>query len=217
MNKIKKGVYDVPLVFSESLKQQETVLKQTIINAQKRIVEFAKKYDFLPLVEPSFMERAEIFNTQEELKECLMTVLDFKGNIELPETFSAALENKVLMSLSPEAYRNIYPIEGGDPLGFERLLTHEMAHRLHVRILNGNEEAMGPTWFFEGFAIFVSNQFPNYTCSETIMWDIIKNQKQVSYKYYSAIFRYLTEHISLIDLINHAEDIRFYEWLRKHI
>lgn len=217
MIKISKGIFDVPLVLSDSLKLQENVINQTMLNAQNRIVEFAKKYGFSSLVEPSFIERVEIFDTQEALKKCLMTVLDYKGNIDLPRTFSAALENKVLMSLSPKAYQNIYPIEGEDPLGFERLLTHEIAHRLHTRILNGNEEAMGPTWFFEGFAIFVSNQFPNYTCSETIMWDIIKNQKQVSYKYFAAIFRYLIEHISLIDLINHAEDIKFYEWLKKHI
>lgn len=97
------------------------------------------------------------------------------------------------------------------------MLTHEIAHRLHVRILDGDEDAMGPIWFFEGFAIYVSEQFLDFTCSEALMWDIIKNQKQVSYKYYGAVFRYLMEHISLQTLIHHAKDINFYEWLRKHI
>lgn len=112
MMKIQKGVYDVPLILSESLKQQEIVLKQTIIKAQERIVEFAKRYDYLSLVEPSFMNHVEIFDTQKELKERLITILNLNRNIEFPKTISAMLEENVLIAISPEAYRNIYPIEG---------------------------------------------------------------------------------------------------------
>ncbi|QVK16953.1 hypothetical protein KHQ81_08580 [Mycoplasmatota bacterium] len=217
MKKIKKGVYDVPLIVSESLKRDYDGLKQTIISAQERIVEFAKRYNFLPLIEPSFMERVEIYDSQEAFKERLISFLNLNRNIELPKTISAVLENKVLISISSKEYQNIYPIEGEDRLGFERLLTHELAHRFHVRILDGNEEAMGPNWFFEGFAIFASKQFLNFTCSEATIWDIIKNEKQVAYKYYAAIFSYLTKEINLNDLIHHAKDDNFYEWLRERI
>lgn len=127
------------------------------------------------------------------------------------------LENQVLFLVSPKVYQDIYPLEGEDPLGFERLITHELAHRLHVRILDGNEDAMGPIWFSECLAVFASKQFYKYTCSESIMWDIIINQKQVSYKYYGAIFRYLTEHISLNNLINQAKEFNFHEWLREPV
>ena len=36
-----------------------------------------------------------------------------------------------------------FTCDGDEENAFEKLLAHEMAHRLHIRILNGNENAMG--------------------------------------------------------------------------
>lgn len=47
LKKVKKGVYTVPCVLSESLQQQELVLKEIIIQAQEKIGAFTKRYDFL--------------------------------------------------------------------------------------------------------------------------------------------------------------------------
>ncbi len=70
-------------------------------------------------------------------------------------------------------YAEIYP-EGIEDKSFEKLLTHEMAHRLHIRILDGNEEAMGPIWFFEGFAIYIADQLikPEINLSKKEMYEI---------------------------------------------
>jgi hypothetical protein len=51
--------------------------------------------------------------------------------------------------------------------GFEKLLTHEMAHRLHIRILDGSEEAMGPVWFY-GALIDNSADFMHNAVMETV-------------------------------------------------
>ena len=50
------------------------------------------------------------------------------------------------MSVSPKVYSQIYT-EGIEEKSFEKLITHEMVHSLHIRILNGNEEAAGPICF----------------------------------------------------------------------
>jgi len=118
------------------------------------------------------------------------------------------------MSVSPTLYSRIYP-EGIENKSFEKLITHEMAHRLHVRILNGNESAMGPLWFFEGFAIYAADQFGNYTLEPAEIWQIVRNTKRGSYKKYGAVFRYFLKRISIHELIEHAGQEDFLKWLRQ--
>lgn len=217
MKKIEEGVFNVPLILSDSLIQQEGTLKKTIIQAQKNIMKFAKKNNWESLINSSFIKRVEIYDSQAGLIKGLIKNFDLDPFITLPKELSAVLEDEILMSISPNVYKELFPIEGNDSNGFERLLTHEIAHRLHIRILDGKEELMGPTWFFEGFAIFVAKQFPEFTCSKEIIWDIIENEKEVSYKYYAPIFRYLISHISIVDLINHAGNNNFINWLKSKI
>jgi hypothetical protein len=134
--------------------------------------------------------------------------------IILPETYCAALENRVLLYVSPEVYLKNYP-EGAEENAFEKLITHEMAHRLHIRVLGGNEDAMGPIWFFEGFAIYAAGQFENYVLPPTDIWETIESTARGSYKKYGAAFRYFMKRTSMRELIEHAGDEGFFNWLRK--
>ena len=34
--------------------------------------------------------------------------------------------------------------------GYEKLIAHELAHAYHIQLLDGDEESMGPVWFYEG-------------------------------------------------------------------
>lgn len=120
------------------------------------------------------------------------------------------------MSVSPELYKQIYP-EGIEEKSFEKLITHEMAHALHVRILNGNEDAMGPVWFFEGFAIYAAGQFENSQLKLTRdeIWKIVENPKRGSYKKYSVVFRYFLKKASIQELIKTAGTKDLLDWLRQ--
>jgi hypothetical protein len=112
-------------------------------------------------------------------------------------------------------YRQNYP-EGIEEKSFEKLITHEMAHRLHIRILNGDEHAMGPIWFFEGFAIYAAGQFEKSQAklNSTEIWEIIKEQERGSYKNYSFVFRYFLTRVSINDLVERAGKKDFLDWLR---
>ena len=101
---------------------------------------------------------------------------------------------------------------------FEKLLCHEMIHRLHIRILNGDEEAMGPIWFFEGFAILGSNQFEKNgeSLKQSEVWDIVGSKKRGDYRKYGATIRYWTEKISINDLVARAGSNDFSEWLKQN-
>jgi len=91
-----------------------------------------------------------------------------------------------------------------------------MAHRLHVRILNGNEDAMGPIWFFEGFAILAANQFENSIpeLSEKEIWSIVESTDRGSYQKYATVILFFLKKTSLKEMISHASHTHFTEWLR---
>jgi len=118
------------------------------------------------------------------------------------------------MAMSPELYKNTYP-EGDEKNGFQKLIEHEIAHRLHIRILHGNEDAMGPIWFYEGFAIIAADQFAELksNLSKEEMWNIMKNPKRISYIDYSFILRYLLQKKSLQILVDKAGTQGFELWI----
>lgn len=216
VKKIEEGIYKIPIIFSESLEQQRDKLEQTFIAAQRRLRKFAIRNGWDNLVEENFADRAEIYDDQDKLIQRAIKITNSTPSTEFPKQFSACLENKVFMSVSPGLYSQIYT-DDIDKDAFEKLITHEMAHRLHIRILNGNEEAMGPIWFFEGFALYAAGQFEKYNPKmETIeIWEIVKSDKRESYKKYAPVFRYFLQKASIQELIEHAGDKDFLDWLRK--
>ncbi len=120
------------------------------------------------------------------------------------------------MSVSPELYRNLYP-EGDEENAFEKLLAHEMAHRLHIRILNGDEDAMGAVWFYEGFALYAAGQFEKNApeLSVTEIWSIVNDPERGSYKKYASVFQYFARKISIHQLVENAAKDEFLDWLKK--
>ncbi len=160
------------------------------------------------------MDSVMIFEDKNIFNKTILKLVDADTSMKLPDTFCAALENRTLVSVSPEFYTKAYP-EGIEDQSFEKLLTHEIAHRLHIRILNGDEEAMGPIWFYEGFAIYVANQFAesNIVLNREEMIQIMKEPERGSYLKYNYIFRYFVTKMSLKELILKAKNENFNEEL----
>ncbi len=123
-----------------------------------------------------------------------------------------------MITISPELYAENYP-DGIEENSFEKLLTHEMVHRFHIRLLNGDEDAMGPIWFFEGFAIYAAGQFSNskLKLTENEIWEIVNSTVRGSYKKYGFIFRYFLEKIPLNEMIEQAREKNFNTWLQSKI
>lgn len=202
------------IILSKSLEGEREVISCAFLNAQTRLTTFAGKFDWNHLVKKPFIKEARIFDSKVEFDKFATEFLGYPPNTKLPELFSAALEKEALFALSPKVYKSLYP-DGQEPDSFEKLITHEMAHRLHVRILNGNEEEMGPIWFFEGFAIYAADQFadslPNL--SEAEIWTIVESPIRGSYKKYATVFRFFLNKTTLFDLISYAAQPNFVEWL----
>lgn len=213
---IEECVYKIPLILSKSLETQRSELEQALISSQRRIRDFAKQYGWKHLTKESFADRAEIYDNKVEFDQALIRLTRTAPSVEIPKTYSAVLEKRVIISVSPELYTQNYP-EGIEDKYFEKLIAHEIAHSLHIRILDGNEDAMGPIWFFEGFAIYAAGQFENYSfeLGPKEIWEIVRSNERRSYKKYGAVFRYFLKKASIKDLIEKAGTADFLEWLQQ--
>lgn len=204
----------VKVILPKSLENRRLEFQNYIEVAKKNIAAFAKKYEWQELTKEDFFDSVMIFDIKNDFNRTLLKLAAADTSMQLPETYCAALEKKTLVAVSPEYYAKVYP-EGVEPHSYEKLLTHEIAHRLHVRILKGNEEAMGPIWFYEGFAMFAADQFSKSTIhlDKKEMTEIMNNPDRGSYAKYCYIFRYFANKVPLKELIAKANDKNFNEWL----
>ncbi|MEK6707081.1 MAG: hypothetical protein AABZ06_14990 [Bdellovibrionota bacterium] len=209
---------DAPLKFtidlSSSLEVQRTKIEYTFLRAMQRVEAFASKNGWKELVRNPFIKHARIFDAKPEFHRYLekLTGQLFDGNP--PSGLSAVLENGEFLSVSPTLYLEIYP-EANEPNAFEKLIAHEIIHRLHVRILKGNEDAMGPVWFYEGFAILGAGQFEKITdeLSKSEILELIKSEKRRSYRKYAGVMLYILKRTSLLELVSRAKKPDFVSWL----
>jgi hypothetical protein len=218
LEEIEYGVYKIPVSLPESLYKNKNHFEDIIINSQKRLKSFSKDYDWSEYIKENFANICEIYDDKQEFNRRLKEIFQLGNDVQIPDTYSAFLENKILSAVSPRLYQENFP-EGIEDGSYEKLLCHEMAHRFHIRLLDGDEEAMGPVWFFEGFAIYASNQFSdienNMDVKEIIQ--IIDEKERGSYKKYSMVFRFVLDKIQLPTLVEKAGDKGFNEWVKNRI
>lgn len=212
---IEDSIYDIPLRLEASLEPQRRGLQRTLVAAQRRLREFALKHDWHRQVQEPYAVQAHIFDTKIKFDHVLLEVSGMDTNIELPKTYCAALEKDILVCVSPELYREVYP-EGIEDDSFEKLITHELAHRLHIRILRGDEEAMGPVWFYEGFALYAADQFAQTmpVLSEDEIWEVVSTQERGDYRQYATVFHHFLSKASIHQLVENAGRQDFTKWLK---
>ncbi len=151
------------------------------------------------------MDSVMIFDRKADFDRRLLLLASTDTTMELPATDCGALEQRTLMVVTPELYASAYP-QGIEAQSWVKLLAHEIAHRLHVRMLNGNEEAMGPIWFYEGFAIYAADQLRHAapTLDSTAMRAVMDDPERGSYAAYGAVFRFFAERHAVRTLVNWA-------------
>jgi hypothetical protein len=211
---IDNDMVTTPLVLPASLENRRPEFETNVKNAIANIKTFATKYGWDSLTIDPFMDSIMIFDNKKKFDRSLLTLVQADTCMELPVMYCAALEERTLVVVTPEQYAEAYP-EGIEADSYEKLLTHEIAHRLHIRILNGDEEAMGPVWFYEGFALFAADQFSTSSLqlSEEEIKEIMNNPDRGSYVNYNFIFRYFASRIPLKELIAQARNENFNEWV----
>jgi len=216
--KIEEGVFKAPLKLSEKIKSEKELYSEIILDAQRRIRRFAEENKWKDLVSEPFFKGVEIYSEKRDFDNGLRRCLNLHKDFIIPESACAALENEILFSVSKELYRKIYP-EGDEPNAFEKLLAHEIAHRLHIRVLEGNEDAMGPIWFFEGFAIYAAGQFEEdkTKLTKTEIKKVISTQDRISYRKYALVIRKILKKITLHEAVMNAFREDFNDWILENV
>ncbi|HXK49650.1 MAG TPA: hypothetical protein PKW56_04210 [Clostridiales bacterium] len=204
------------LILPHSLEPRRAEFEGYIVKAMENVRAFAAKYGWSSLVHESFFDKVMIFDVKNDFDRTLLELCKMDPGMVLPESYCGALEERILIAVSPEYYAKVYP-QGIEPDSYVKLLTHEICHRLHVRILNGDEEAMGPVWFFEGFAIFAADQFTQskLKLTEDEIWSIVENSERGSYEKYSHVFKYFVNRIPLKELVVNAKRKDINNWLKR--
>jgi len=209
-----KRQIEVPVVLPKSLENRRNELETYVLNAMDNIDSFRGANQWNLHAKEPFMDSVMIFDEKKDFDHQLLLLAGMDTTTQLPETYCGALEKGILVVVAPEIYSRVY-LEGIETDSYVKLLTHEIAHRLHIRILNGNEEAMGPVWFYEGFAIFVANQFgkSDLILSRDEMVAIINDPERGGYVKYGFVFRHVVNRIPLQELIERAGKDDFNQWV----
>lgn len=210
------GIYDVPIELSKSLESRRKELRQDFINAQIRLKKFADENGWASLLDKSLVKKVEIYDTKAGWDKRLRQFYPDAPKV-IPKTFSAAIEKDIFFSVSPDVYLVNFPEGGKESNAFEKLITHELAHRLHVRICKGDENKMGPMWFWEGYAVYAADQL-NYNSpklSHDEIWKIARAKDRGSYLKYNVVFRYFLDGMTLSDYVKKAGEPNFMSYLEK--
>ena len=206
-----RALLDLP----PALEPRRAELESAVRAAVERIAAFAQTHGWGDLVREPFFDKVKIFDDKAAFAAFLIGATGVDTATELPAEFCAALENRVLTAVSPEMYDAVYA-DGREPGSYAKLLAHEIAHRLHIRILNGDEEAMGPVWFYEGFAIYAADQMndPTYILPDDELWRVVDNPKRGSYKKYGAVIRQFLKKTTIGEMVKRAGKDGFAVWLK---
>ncbi|MBN1620075.1 hypothetical protein JW890_05075 [candidate division WOR-3 bacterium] len=209
---------DYNICLPQSMEKRRIEFENHLDKARKIIESFAIKHGWEEHIYEPFMKKVMIFDDKKKFNSELALLAGIEGGVELPDTYCAALENNILIAMTPEFYAMVYP-EGVEEESYEKLLAHEIAHRLHIRILNGDEDAMGPVWFFEGFALFAADQFKNNDIdfSKKEITAVIDNPERGSYRKYADVFRLFLNKISLKELLFKAGKSDFNKWIKDNL
>jgi len=214
---VSKSMLKIPLILPEKLENRRKEFEEAIISARERVQKFAEQYNWENLTKESFMDSAIIFDSKPEFDRTILELTNTDTSFNLPKSFSAGLEQRTLTVVSPKLFLDIAPRPVNEEDYYEKVIAHEIFHRLHIRIIDGDEDAMGSLWVFEGFAVFASNQYNNSKANltEDEIWEIVESTERGNYEEYKFVFSYFVDKVELKQLLKKAGDDDFIDWLKE--
>jgi len=200
----------------ESLQEQRDWYAAQIVAAQRLVEDFAQQHGWQARMRVFFERGVEIYLSQEKLWRRICEVHGIPPTTAIPTLgLAAALEKGILMAVTPELYAQVQPQYGTAEGAYVRLLAHEIAHRLHIAVLDGDEDAMGPPWFYEGFAVVASGDLVDVEVANAAdVWEHLQATGKGAYAHYAAGLRFLMGVVPLEELVAQAGRPDFEPWLQ---
>jgi hypothetical protein len=189
-----------------------------VVAAHETIAAFAADHGWASRVRP-FFRRVQVIAEQGALWARLRGAFGLPDDAPLPTAgLAGALEQGVLYAVTPEVYARVQPRYGTAPGAYARLLAHEMAHRLHIAVLDGDEERMGPAWFYEGFAVVASGDLVGLEAATADdLWWHVRAEGAGAYAHYAAALRFLAARTPLPELMARAGEAGFEAWVAERL
>jgi len=193
-------------------------LVAAVVRAHGYVQRFAAAEGWTEQAKVRNFDRVEIFATQQGMWTFVLGLFDMDPNTPMMGKGPvAAPDGRVLAAVIPEIYAEVEPQYAKLEDAYSQLLAHEMMHRLHVVILEGDEDAMGPRWFFEGFAVVGSGQtiddgltFANPAEALAAAHD---SKSPNAYRRYGAAVRFFAQKIPMKALVANASRKDLDVWL----
>jgi hypothetical protein len=202
------------LTCSRALYHRRREFAEKIKKADSIVRDFACSHGWDKYIERLLFTSAQIFATQKILWNKTRKVTGSSEKQPPTDGFSAVICDGHLMAVAPEEYERLRPEYASIKDGWTKLLAHEMAHEFHSRLV-GNEDQMGPQWFYEGFAMHVAGQHFDMSAISSLgrALEATHSESRGSYAEYIATFEFFRRRVGLGKMIMQAGRSDFESWL----
>lgn len=184
-------------------------IENEIEQAIAQILDFSRSNQLGLTSKEQFITNVTIYESKSSFDNLIKSSSEWKAQTKVPATRLGFGKNREFFVVSWAAYQGVHPRDSRSE--YEKLMVHEIAHLLHIAYLKGDDEKMGPIWFYEGFACFVANQYPDAALPKDPS-SVINLPEGASYRDYVAIFRALRKKYSVRELLHKANDKKFNDW-----
>lgn len=208
----------VDLVLQPVLESERATYAAQVQEAAHDVVDNFTQWGFH--LEPgSLVRKVHVFADLPTARTTIAKIFGAKPE-DLPETFGGLATSDQFFLASPALYRKthdkLYGAATWDDRTYHRLMVHELSHTAHAlyaaRVL-GDEEKMGPGWFFEGFACYSAGQFskePALSKAEfTRLLAEVRQGKKAGYPAFARMVSTLAARVPVPELLRHAGDPNF--------
>lgn len=203
----------------KGLEDKRAVYLAHLAIAEEQLLEFARTNKFEK--EPRPIERVRVFTSKSDFDKAINvpatngTDARFKGSV--PSTVVGAIVGDALFVVSEPLYFQTFP--GHVERDYEKLLTHELAHRYHQDLVDGDADAMGPIWFFEGFATLAADQYVRAAVSPDEAREINRApDDKRGYEKYRGMMRLFQEKTPMKEMVRRAKSpSSFSSWIDTHL
>jgi hypothetical protein len=196
------------ITVSPDLQAQRPALEATIHKAFERLGAFADRHGFAQHLGPDFIKAVRVYGTEAAFEQAVTTVTGY------PSSDGGKVIARTLFVASPELSKPL-TYEADSPQAWEKLITHELAHQLHLDLVDQDRKRLGPVWFYEGFAAVAADQFaPDLpVLSRETRQHILFEKRRGSFRPYEAMVRYYLTGATMAELVQHGGQADFESWL----
>lgn len=202
------------LTCSRALYHRRGEFAEKVKKADSIVREFASSHGWEKHMERPTFTSVRIYSTQKSLWDETRKIIGSSEKHPPTDGFSALICEWRLMAVTPEEYERLRPEYAGIEDGWIKLLAHEMAHELHNQLV-GDEDRMGPQWFYEGFAMHVAGQHFDRPAISSLgrALEATHSESRGSYAEYVAAFEFFRRQVGLEKMIMQAGSPDFESWL----